>query len=459
MLKRFYSHLDASPTPFHCVHQAVARLNAAGFSPLSEAEPWSLSAGGKYYFTRNASSLVAFVVGGAVDAATRTPGFKAVGAHTDSPVLKIKPLPARSSHGYLQLGVETYGGGLWHTWFDRDLSIAGRVIVRGADGIFEEKLVHIKKPILRVPNLAIHLTSREERGAFKVNKENHLSAILGQCVNADSDEDASSLLLGLLAKELSVEKKDILDVELTMCDTQPSAIGGLFDELIFGPRLDNQMHCFTSLEALLGFASSKTFAEDDMVSAICLFDHEEVGSQSPQGAGSVLMRDFFHRVTACLGAAKGTEAHQIALARSFLISADGAHAIHPNYASKHETNHQPKLNAGTVIKTNSNMRYATNGFTGFVVREIARRAGVKVQEFVVRQDCPCGTTIGPILSANTGIRTVDIGMPQLSMHSIRETCGAHDLASNVDLLQTFFQEFNDIDKNTRSLTTFCMHTS
>ena len=256
-------------------------------------------------------------------------------------------------------------------------------------------------------------------------------------------------MITTIARQLGVDPVSIVDFDLTLADTQKSQIGGINNELLFAPRLDNQMHCFTSTMALLNYSSSGLLVNDDSISMVCLFDHEEVGSESAGGAGSPIMRDAVERLSQVFQAAPGTELFKISLDRSLLISADGSHAIHPNYQAKHEINHQPKLNLGTVIKTNNNQRYATNGVTGFVIRELSRRSGLPIQEYVVRQDSPCGTTIGPIIAANTGIRTVDVGIPQLSMHSIRETCGVFDLQSNSALLEQFFKDGVEIDRSLR----------
>ena len=438
------------------MRECTRRLVSSGFVGISERQPFGLAQGGKYFFTRNQSTLVAFAVGKAF-----MPGnaFKIVGAHTDSPVLKLKPKPLREGNGYLQCGVEVYGGGLWHTWLDRDLGLAGRVVVKNGDG-FLSRLVHINRPILRVPSLCVHLQTSDERAALKLNAEDQLVPLLGL---SETSKDASgaaaaatesrlpSPLLQLLARELGVEPSAIVDFDLTLCDTQPAQIGGINNELLFGPRLDNQMHCFTSVAALIEYASSVDVETDADVSMVVLFDHEEVGSESVGGACSPIVRDAVERISQAFQLNPGSEMYKIALDKSLLVSADGAHALHPNYVGKHESKHQPKMNAGTVIKTNSNQRYATSGTTGFLVREIARRAGVPVQEFVIRQDSPCGTTIGPIVAANTGIRTVDVGIPQLSMHSIRETCGVKDLESNAKLLRAFFSIGRAVDESLREM--------
>merc|ERR1719228_759853 len=329
-----------------------------------------LTQGGKYFYHRNRSTLVAFTVGGQYK-----PGgeFKIIGAHTDSPVLKVKPVSAKTAHGYVQVAVECYGGGLWHTWFDRDLGLAGCVIVDNQAGGFERRLVNIRRPILRVPSLCIHLQTPEERLKFAPNKETHLQPILAMVEESLNKEDKSRhcpALLSLLATELGVEATHIQDLELSLCDTQPGAIWGLGNEFLSSPRLDNQVHCYTGLSALLDHAQDIT--ADTGISMLCCFDHEEVGSDSAVGAGSPIMSEAISRVLGCFDSSD--EMLKVTIRKSFLVSADVAHAIHPNYHEKHDKNHGPLLNKGTVIKTNSNQRYATNAETGFLLRELARRA-------------------------------------------------------------------------------------
>lgn len=449
------SFIHSTPTPFHLVTEAEKLLTTSGFSRLNEKDLWAANKmivpGGKYFYHRNLSTIVAFTVGDLY-----TPGgeFKIIGAHTDSPVLKVKPVSAKTAHGYVQVGVECYGGGLWHTWFDRDLTLAGCVVVEDGEGGFVRRLVNIKRPILRVPSLCIHLQSAEERASFAPNKENHLQPILAM-VEADlNTEDKTgkdkneknrhcSQLLSLLCEELKCEPQQIMDMELTLCDTQPGATWGAGEEFLSSPRLDNQVHCYTGLSALL--EHSKDISQDTGVSMLVCFDHEEIGSDSAQGAGSPIMSEAISRVVGCFDTSD--EMLKVTIRKSFLVSADVAHAIHPNYDHKHEKNHQPLLNKGTVIKTNQNQRYATNAETGFILRELARRGGVPIQEFVVRNDCPCGSTIGPIISAKIGIRTVDLGVPSLSMHSIRETMGCKDVTTNTKLFTTFYKEFGRLDQS------------
>jgi len=454
MAEGLLNFINVTPTPFHLVKEASTHLEAAGFTGLEERDSWALgkkvSKGGKYFYQRNGSTIVAFTVGNMYEPGNE---FKVVGAHTDSPVLKIKPVSTKSANGYMQVGVECYGGGLWHTWFDRDLTVAGSVIVKNQDtGGFERRLVHVKRPLVRVPSLCIHLQSAEERKAFSPNKETHLQpviAMLEDTLNKETEKGQrhSSTLLNILANELSCSSADIMDMELSLCDTQPGQVWGANNEFLSSPRLDNQSHCYTGLTALLSHAQD--LSQDTGVSMLVCFDHEEVGSDSTVGAGSPMMGEAVSRVLSCLSGQGSLpeDLHRVTIRNSFLVSADVAHAVHPNYSEKHEGNHRPVLNGGTVIKSNSNQRYATNAETGFLLRELARRGEAPIQEFVVRNDCPCGSTIGPIIASKTGIRTVDLGVPSLSMHSIRETMGVKDVTSNIKLFETFFKEFGVLDKS------------
>lgn len=422
-----------SPEPFHVVSTVINRLEKCGFTALDESMLWKqgrlIKRGGKYYFTRNGSTIVAFTVG---EKFIPGNGFKVIGAHTDSPNLKLKPRSKKSSSGLIQLNVETYGGGLWHTWFDRDLSIAGRVILRNPneDGKFENRIMKIDRPVLRIPNLCIHLRTPEEREAFKVNKEDHLVPILcdeiekslGKKDNkTDETNDSDSAepdqwsveqqpeLLELLASELKCNVEDIIDFELSLFDTQKASLNGMRSEFLCSSRVDNLASVFVAVEALEAH-SSENLKDDEDISMVAFFDHEEVGSDSNPGAGSTIMRDAVERISnALVDTPEDSELFKAALSKSMILSVDMSHAVHPNYASKHEKNHSPKMNAGIVIKQNQNQRYATNGLTAFFVRELGRQAGIPIQEFAVRNDCPCGSTIGPILSSVVGCRAVDLG--------------------------------------------------
>ena len=367
-----------------------------------------------------------------------------LGAHTDSPALRLKPHSKKFSDGgasYLQVGVETYGGGLWHTWFDRDLSLAGRAMVRTADGRIVSKLVRIPEPVLRIPTLAIHLDRQE---TFAFNKETQLFPIAGLAaaeLNKPAPADAAAVeaagfqplaamterhhapIVARIAKEAGVEISAIVDFEMILYDTQAAVLGGLNNELIFSGRLDNLMMSYCAVAGLVKSLSDKAaLASDPTVRLISLFDHEEIGSQSAQGADSNLLPAVLKRLSLLPSAAPASpSAYEESLIKSMLWSCDQAHAVHPNYMGKYEANHRPEMNRGPVIKVNANARYATNSPGIVLTQEVARRAGVPLQLFVVRNDSSCGSTIGPMLSAALGARTVDMGNAQLSMHSIRET--------------------------------------
>ncbi|KAK1436734.1 hypothetical protein QVD17_02516 [Tagetes erecta] len=456
--------LNASPTAFHAVDEAKRRLKVAGYEQIFERGDWKLQAGKKYFFTRNYSTIVAFAIGKKYVAGN---GFHIVGAHTDSPCLKLKPVSKVSKGGYLEVGVQTYGGGLWHTWFDRDLTIAGRMIIKEGKGdgaSYKHQLVRIEEPIMRIPTLAIHL-DRGVNDGFKVNTQSHLAPVLATSVKAElnkvvadngpdgkpiessntsSNQKHHSLLLQLLAGQVGCKPDDICDFELQACDTQPSIIAGAMKEFIFSGRLDNLCMSFCSLKALIDATiSEKSLDDESGVRMVALFDHEEVGSNSAQGAGSPVMFDALSRITTFFSS--DSQLLEKAIQRSFLVSADMAHALHPNYMDKHEENHQPKLHSGLVIKHNANQRYATNAVTAFIFREIAAKHNLPIQDFVVRNDMPCGSTIGPILASGTGIRTVDIGAPQLSMHSIREMCAVDDVKHSYEHLKAFYEEFTCLD--------------
>ncbi|KAI7905247.1 peptidase M18 [Cokeromyces recurvatus] len=461
----FIDFLNASPSPFHAVHEASRRLELAGFERISEKESWDLKRMGKYYFTRNGSSLVAFIVGGQYE--HNSSGFSIVGAHTDSPCLKVKPISKKEQVGYLEVGVQLYGGGIWHTWFDRDLGIAGRVMVQEEDGSFKHTLVHIKKyskPILRVPTLAIHLDGSVNE-AFKFNKETHLLPVLAttakSVLNAVKEEDKlwgsnqvkkhHPALIHLLAETMKINTQQIYDFELCLFDTQPATLSGVYDEFISSARLDNLGMSYCSLMALIQSSKDiQRLSNGPNISMISLFDNEEIGSTSAHGANSNLLPSVIERIISSPISKKAPPtdtkiAFEKAIHRSMLVSADMAHAVHPNYAEKYEENHRPQMHKGTVIKINANQKYATTAPTSLILHEIARQRNIPIQEFVVRNDSSCGSTIGPMLSAKLGLRTIDIGNPQLSMHSIREVGGVDDVKNGIDLLQAFFDLFPCVD--------------
>eukprot|EP00250_Pteridium_aquilinum_P006388 c16327_g1_i1 orf=191-1921(-) len=442
--------LNESWTPFHATAEVKRLLLEAGFQLLKEEDEWKVMPGGRYFFTRNMSTIIAFAVGQKFQLGN---GFHVIAAHTDSPCPKLKPVSAVSKSGFLNVGVQTYGGGLWHTWFDRDLSVAGRVLLKLGNGSFAHRLVKVRRPILRIPTLAIHLDKSVNTDGFKPNFESHLVPILatqlksGITSNDSLSKSHHSTLLQILAEELRCEVEEIANLELDVCDTQPSCIGGAQREFIFSGRLDNLASSYCALRALLDTSkASADLVNESSVRMVALFDNEEVGSDSAQGAGSPTMFQAINRISKLLSGSSLQEGLvERSIKRSFLVSADMAHALHPNYSDKHEDHHQPKLHEGMVIKHNANQRYATNAATAFLFKEVAKARGIPTQNFVVRNDMGCGSTIGPILASGVGIRTVDCGIPQLSMHSVREICGTGDIDISYNHFKAFYELFSLID--------------
>ncbi|XXG65003.1 hypothetical protein AAC387_Pa05g2814 [Persea americana] len=450
-------YLNESWTHFHATAEAKRQLIAAGFHLLNENDEWDLKPGGRYFFTRNMSSLVAFAVG---EKYTSGSGFHVIAAHTDSPCLKLKPKSASSKSRFLMMNVQTYGAGLWHTWFDRDLSIAGRVIVKAGDGSLTHKLVKVKRPLLRVPTLAIHLDRKVNTDGFKPNLETHLIPLLAtkheeaSTKSEDGTNSSSSkiahhpLLMQVLSEELACKADEILGIELNVCDTQPSCIGGGNNEFIFSGRLDNLASSYCALRALVDSCQlPEDLSNEHAIRMVALFDNEEVGSGSVQGAGAPTMFQAMRRVVECLAHEYvGEDGFERAIRQSFLVSADMAHGVHPNFMDKYEEHHCPELQKGLVIKHNANQRYATTAVTAFLFKEVGNLHNLTTQEFVVRNDMGCGSTIGPILASGVGIRTVDCGIAQLSMHSVREMCGKDDVDYAYRHFKAFYQSFSSIDK-------------
>nr|WP_081864993.1 M18 family aminopeptidase [Chondromyces apiculatus] len=404
--------IDRSPTPWHATREVAARLAEHGFTELGEREAWTLAPGDKRFVIRNGSSIVAFVAGAEHPAQG---GFRLIGSHTDSPNLRLKPHADFVKSGYQQVGVEVYGGVLYSTWLDRDLSIAGRVMVRRRDGALESRLFDVRRAVARVPNLAIHLNRGVNSEGLVLNAQKHLVPVLG--LGKESE------LSGLLARELDVGSEAIVGYDLCLYDVVPAAVGGVSDELIFAGRLDNLASCHASTQALIAASHAPAAATRGIV----LYDHEEVGSRSATGAVGTLLRDTLTRIVEAWRGREEPQGLRRALAGSLLISADMAHAVHPNYADHHEPRHAPQLNRGLVIKSNANQSYATDGVTAAQFTEFCGEVGFAPQRFVVRSDLPCGSTIGPITAAELGIATIDVGAPMLSMHSCREMAGTLDV--------------------------------
>lgn len=411
--------LDRSPTPFHATENMVAACVAAGFEVLQERDSWSLKPGGRYVVTRNQSSVIAFTL--PADSNAVETGFRMSGAHTDSPCLKVKTNPDMKGQGYLRLGVEVYGGALLSTWFDRDLSIAGRVSYRSDKGAVKHALVNFERPVGTVPNLAIHL-NREVNNGVAINAQTHLPIVLMQ--QEDDAVSFNDLLVAQLKVQGVTDVEEILEHECLAYDTQPAALIGFKEDFIASARLDNLLSCFIGLKALLD-------SNQDVPSLLVCNDHEEVGSLSASGAQGPFLQSVLKRI------AGAEESYQQMMAASMMVSCDNAHGIHPNYASYHDNNHAPLLNAGPVIKLNANQRYASNSESSAWFKLACQQSGVEVQSFIMRSDLACGSTIGPITSAELGVRTIDVGVPQFAMHSVRELAGSQDAYKLYSVLKSF----------------------
>lgn len=413
-----------SPTPFHAVEEMQQQLLDAGFEALDEALAWELEPGQGYFLSRNGSSLIAFIYG--EDDIVET-GIRLMGAHTDSPCLKLKPNPVLNQSGYFQLGVEVYGGVLLNPWFDRDLSLAGRVTYKTSHDELKSVLINFSRPIAIIPSLAIHL-DREANNKRSINAQNDISPILSLASEATSFESILREQLHLQHSGLDIEQ--ILDYELSFYDVQPGDQIGLQQEFITSARLDNLLSCFVGLQSLIDAYQEGV----PYTSLLICSDHEEVGSASAAGAQGPMLNTLLQRLLS------DVEERSQCFHNSLLISIDNAHGIHPNFSAKHDANHGPVLNAGPVIKINANQRYASNSETQARFRYLAELVDEPVQAFVVRSDMACGSTIGPITATETGINTIDVGVPSFAMHSIRETVGSADAYALYKILQAFCQQ-------------------
>lgn len=404
-----FSFLQASPTPFHAVTNMSEVLLANGFHQLQENELWDLRPGNGYFITRDDGAIVTFIIG---SKEKPEQGFRILGAHTDSPCLQIKPKSDIQTGSYLQLGVELYGGSLLNPWFDRDLSLAGRVCYQLAGGEAGIQLIDFKRPLLTIPSVAIHF-DREANSSKTINKQTQLPPVIGQSIEKKFP-DFKNILIEQCRREhpkLPIEK--ILSFDIFCYDCQQPTFTGLDQELISASKLDNLLSCHTGITAMI---------ESDRTRNSLLFcaNHEENGSTSTSGAQGSFLESMIERIL------PDVSTRHIALANSFHISMDNAHAAHPNYMDKSDSSHEILLNKGPVIKLNANQRYATNSITSAIYKLVCEEADVHPQEFVMRSDMPCGSTIGPITAARLGVKTVDVGAPTLAMHSIREHTGASD---------------------------------
>jgi aspartyl aminopeptidase len=425
--RRLLAYCDASPSPYHACATAAAMLGEAGFTQLAEDAVWPGEPG--RWFVVRGGSLVAWSL-----SAEHQPheGFRIVGAHTDSPNLRVKPQPDMVLAGARQLGVEAYGGVLLNSWLDRDLGLSGRVAIRSDGAGTTLRLLRVDRPVCCIPQLAIHLDRDVSHRGLIVDAQHHLSPIWGVASGSAAVEGE---FRAFVAEQLGVDADDVLSWDLMLHDLAPGALVGRDNELIGSARLDNLASCWAAIESLCDASGSPGVEADGPARVVCLFDHEEIGSTSDRGAASSLLPSVLERIVSARGGDRDT-LHR-ALARSACLSADMAHATHPNYADRHDPQHQVALNGGPVVKVNANVRYATDAPGSALVALAAERAKVPLQAFAMRSDLPCGSTIGPVTAARLGITTVDVGMPQLAMHAAREHAGSHDPAGYQALMASF----------------------
>ncbi|MEV4431926.1 M18 family aminopeptidase [Streptomyces sp. NPDC049585] len=400
------SFLVASPSPYHAVATTAERLQKAGFHEVAETDAWDGQAGGK--FVRRGGAIIAWYV---PEGATPASPFRIVGAHTDSPNLRVKPLPDTGAHGWRQVAVELYGGTLLNTWLDRDLGLSGRLTLR--DG--SHRLVVVDRPLLRVPQLAIHLDRGVNQDGLKLDKQRHMTPIWGLGDVHEGD------LIRFVAEEAGLAADEVAGWDLMTHSVEAPAYLGRDRELLAGPRMDNLLSVHAGLAALTAAATSASLPSIPVLAA---FDHEENGSQSDTGAEGPLLGTVLERSVLARGGTYEDRAR--AFAGTVCLSSDTGHAVHPNYAERHDPGHHPLPNGGPILKVNVNQRYATDGHGRALFAAACERAGVPWQHFVSNNSMPCGTTIGPITAARHGITTVDIGVAILSMHSARELCGSDD---------------------------------
>ena len=419
--------IDKSPSPWHAVASIEAAIEAFNFVRLDETAKWQLQAGGRYYVVRDDSSIVLFVLGYKVPAES---GFRIVGSHTDSPGLRIRPNAATVSDGIARLGVEIYGGPILATFTDRDLSLAGRISYVDDRGRLTHKLVRFGRSLLRLPNLAIHMNRSVNEEGLKLHKQNELPLLLAQLTG---DQLPQPYFLALLEQAAGIGAAQILSWDLAVYDTQKGVFWGANQEFYADSQIDNLASCHAGLQALL----DDTVLNHAGSTLVCaFFDHEEIGSESHIGAGGSFLSDVLQRISIATSSEREDTAR--ALARSFLISADMAHAYQPNFPSAYDADHRVSVNKGPVIKSNANRRYSSESVSIAHFIQCCEEAGVPYQRYSHRSDLPCGSTIGPIASARLGIRSVDIGCPMWAMHSIRESAGVQDHEYMIQVLKLFF---------------------
>lgn len=422
--------IDASPSPWHVVKTIETQLAAQtpAWQRLDETAKWTLQPGGRYYVVRDDSSIVLFIQGQKPLAET---GFKIIGAHTDSPGLRIKPNAASATDGLLRLGVEVYGGPILATFTDRDLSLAGRIAYKNDQNEINSVLVKFDQPLLRLPNLAIHMNRAVNEEGLKLQKQSELPLILSALTE---EQLPQAYFSALLQQQTGIAATRILSWDLAVYDTQKGAFWGAEHEFYADSQLDNLASCHAALQALL----DNSELQSDSTRVCALFDHEEIGSQSNKGAEGSFLPDILQRIASAT--ATGSEDYARAMAKSFMISADMAHAYQPNFPNAYDPDHKVIVNKGPVIKVNANQRYSSESVSAAMFADWCEQAGVPYQNYSHRCDLPCGSTIGPITSARLGIRSIDVGNPMWAMHSIRESAGVCDHEYMIRVMKRFFAE-------------------
>jgi len=419
------SFLNNSPTASHATSEMVKRVSQKGYRELSEKNSWTLKPGDGFYIVREDGGFVAGIMNEKPDIIRK---WNIAAAHTDSPGFRIKPHPVIEKHGTVLLSAEVYGGPLLTSWADRDLSLAGRILVRDGKTGFKTILWQCKKPVLRIPQPAVHLNRQVNEEGLKFNKQTQLIPLFR--LTPENNGFTQKDFMEWVARENRINTDDIVDTALEIYDLQPAVLGGPEEEFLISGRIDNLAMCYTAVEAL---PVSGTELKNPAL--IVCFDHEEIGSKSPTGGDSMFLGSVLERLAIASGLDR--EKYLRSLTASVLFSADGVHAWHPNYPELYETNHPVYLNRGPALKINAQKRYATDLYASALFKELAYQAGISVQTYVHRSDIPCGSTIGPLVSANLGLRTLDAGVPMLAMHSVREMSGSSDIDAMIQLLKTF----------------------
>ena len=463
--------LKKSVSPYNFVEHAKKELKSSGFTQIYESDPWNFEPGKKYFYTRNNSCIIAFNIGKKFNPEESC--FKIIGAHTDSPSLRIAPNSYNPKGEIERYNVQYYGGGLWFTWLDRDLSLAGKVIFKDNEGKLTSKIIQVEEPIFFIPNCPPHLKSGSERESLTINKENHLkpliatlkvNEILNEEKEKEDDENPKDKKLGktlrkIILKELNKDCEkpiinsgdQIIDYDLVLYDSQSPNLIGLNKEFLASGRLDNLGSSIPALYAMINASKDELLAEQSSINIIALFDNEEIGSMTYQGADSNFFLMHLKRIfSQSLNITKtpySEDLYMRFMAKSYVISADLAHAFNPNYSEKFQSQHKNLMQQGVVLKINVNGKYSTESENAAVLKELGKLCNVPLQEFIVRQDSPCGTTIGPITSAKIGIKSVDVGIAQLAMHSIREQLGIVDLYYYRTLFEEFFKSYEKVKGN------------